>query len=408
MQHELQKDPSIVEKLAFSGPNVEVWWDSSPLVFPNWAERVLHEAPAEERDTLAAQIKRLYDPENPTATLFRGVTTNPPLSLAAIHDDPTRWQTWINEYLKTHPQADEEEVAWNLYKEVVIRGAKAFQPLFEASGYRYGHISAQVYPRAAFDEKTMLAQALELSTLAPNVMIKCPGSAEGIRVIRQLTARGIPTNSTLCFVVPQFVAVAEAVLEGLAEARANGVDLTRWRSVVTDMSARWEDAAEFKQQTQEAGIDLTVELKRYASVAVFKAAHRLFRQRGYPSKMLICSLRLGPKVNGEQRVWHLEHIAGADAVFTLPPVYIAGLLKEVNAIDLHNTIWDETPREVMEQLEKIPYFTRAIRPDGYTTAEFNSLEPLMSTFKEFSGATEKMIDFVGTYMKARAHEYEGA
>ena len=199
----------------------------------------------------------------------------------------------------------------------------------------------------------------------------------------------------------QFVAVAEAVLAGLIEARANGVDLTRWRSVVTDMSARWEDASGFKKQAQEAGLELTPEMQRYASIEVFKQAHRLFRRRAYPSKMLICSLRLGPLVNGEQRVWHLEHTAGADAVFTLPPGYIGQLLKEVNHVDLKNSIWDSTPPDILRQLEKVPYFTRALTPDGYTHEEFNTLEPLLSTFNEFSGATEKMIGFVRDYMGAR-------
>ena len=74
------------------------------------------------------------------------------------------------------------------------------------------------------------------------------GACEGLTVLRRLTAQDVPTNCTLAYVVPQFVAVAEAVHSGLLQARTHGVDPTRWRSVVTDMCARWENAPEFEAQ----------------------------------------------------------------------------------------------------------------------------------------------------------------
>ena len=83
-------------------------------------------------------------------------------------------------------------------------------------------------------------------------MVKVPGSREGIPVLRELTKRGISTNCTLAYTVPQFVAVAEAVDAGLSEARSSDVDLTGWKSVVTDMSARWEAAPEFVTEATES------------------------------------------------------------------------------------------------------------------------------------------------------------
>ena len=50
-------------------------------------------------------------------------------------------------------------------------------------------------------------------------MVKCPGTAEGIRVLRRLTAMGIATNCTLAFTLPQFVSVMDAVHSGLTEAK---------------------------------------------------------------------------------------------------------------------------------------------------------------------------------------------
>ena len=86
---------SVVERLAAVNPGTEIWWDSSPLVYETWRENMLEAVAAEERDELEAALLRLWDPGYPEATLFRGVTTNPPLSLAAMRDDPERWATWI-------------------------------------------------------------------------------------------------------------------------------------------------------------------------------------------------------------------------------------------------------------------------------------------------------------------------
>jgi transaldolase len=385
---------SILENLMHTSPRLEIWWDSSPLVFPNWQKQLLSQVPEERKPILKEQLGRLYDPENPAATLFRGVTTNPPLSLNAILNDPERWKGWIREYISKHPGSSVETVFWELYKVIVLLGAETFLPVFENSGYCYGHLSGQVDPRAAFDGDKMLAQALELSALAPNVMVKIPGTTEGIKVIREITARGIPTNATMCYVIPQFVAVAEAVQAGILEARKNGVDLKHWRSVVTQMSARWEDAPILKEQATQAGFELSVEHKRWGSISIFKRAHEIFHQRAYPSKMLICSLRLGPEVDGETRVWHLEETAGADAVFTLPPGYISDLFLKAGHIKFEPKIRKEAPASYLEDLRKTAYFNQGIEENGYAVSEFNTIPPLQSTFTEFCGATEKMVDFV--------------
>lgn len=391
---------SVVERLLNTSSDLEVWWDSSPLVYASWAEKMICSAPPEKRPLLKAQLQRLYDPANPADTLFRGVTTNPPLSLAAMQQHPGRWSNWILEYCYQNPDHSIEEVFWALYKEIVFLGAQTFQPVFEKTGYRYGYLSGQVDPRCFFDGETMLQQALELSALAPNVMIKIPGTQTGLGVLRELTRRGIPTNCTAAYTVPQFLAVAEAVQAGLLEARATGVDLTRWRSVVTYMSARWENAAEFDSQAHQAGLELSPEERRWAGVAIFKQAQRLFRQRAYPSKMLICSVRMGPVVNGSLRSWHLEETAGADAVFTLPPSFLTEMFTQGEHLHFEPRIWQDIPTHIQEKLERLPYFVQAYQADGLSETQFDSLPPLVSTYHEFSAATQKMVNFVASHMPA--------
>jgi transaldolase len=300
-----------------------------------------------------------------------------------------------------HPNDDVEHVFWQLYKEIVRRGAEMLLPLFEASGYRYGFLSGQLDPRNLFDKVKMLEQAQELTELGPNIMVKVPGSYEGMEVLRTLTARGVSTNCTLGYTVPQYMTVAKTVQDGILEARANGVDMTRWRSVITAMNARWENASIFDEQAKAAGVTLTPEHKIMASSAIFKHAYRLCRARAYPSKMLICSVRTGPVVDGKRRIWHLEETAGADAVFTLPLVFYGELYRDffdAPEIQFVPAIWRDIPAAYWDDLRKIPYFVQSFEEDGIRPEDFNTIQPLLNTFKEFSAATEEMVSFVRELM----------
>ena len=82
---------NLFERLVDVSPGMEIWWDSSPVIFDNWCKKMLEKAGAQDREELSRQFARMYDEKNPQAQLFRGVTTNPPLSLQAIQDDPAYW-----------------------------------------------------------------------------------------------------------------------------------------------------------------------------------------------------------------------------------------------------------------------------------------------------------------------------
>ncbi len=385
---------SVAEKLWEVNPESEIWWDSSPLIYENWRKKMMEEA--SDKEEMRAWLDRLYSEDNqPEDNLFRGVTTNPPLSFNAIKDDPDYWSNWIDEYVQENGNKDTEVVFWETYKEIVKRGAKTYLPTFEASNYKYGMISGQVDPRIRHDADKMFAQGVELHALSPNVMIKVPGTAEGYQVIRRLTAKGIPTNNTLSFMISQFVACMNAVTEGIKEAKANGVDLSKWRSVITAMSSRFGELGDLEKDAQEKDIELSESDLRWAEIAVFKKACRLVEENSaYPGKMLLCSMRMSPVFDGDVRSWHIEKVAGADAVYTCPPPYLEGLFFKGNHIEFSNQIHDPVPQDVMDKLMKIPYFAKGYAEDGYTAEEFNQYPALLATAKQFSGATQEMVDFV--------------
>jgi transaldolase len=395
----MKKSP--LERLMETHPGLEIWWDSSPLIYSIWAEELLKKVSPGRAGDLQEQLRRLYDPEHPEKALFRGVTTNPPLSLQVIRTREAFMTAMVDELIEKNPCADKETLFWATYKEIVRRGAEMYLGVFQRSQYRYGYLSGQVDPRALRDKEKMIAQALELASLSPNVMIKVPGSKEGYEVIKVLTSKGISTNNTLTFVLPQLMACAKAVKEGLEIAKQHGVDLTRWRSVITHMAARYGDLGDLRKEAGSLNIELSEADVRWAELAIFKKAYRLVKERGYSSKMLICSMRISPIMNGKKHCWHLEKVAGGDIVFTCPPAFIEGVFESMNGTEFRPQIEEEIPRDVLDKLMRIPYFEKAYHEDGLKPEEFNTHPALVATATEFSKATEGMVDFVAKRLAAK-------
>ena len=397
------EEKNLLEKLEEISPGMEIWWDSSPVIFDNWCRKMLDKAAPENREIIQRQFDRMFDTSAPENQLFRGVTTNPPLSLQAIQDDPPYWEKVARQIIADNPGIDTETLFWSLYKKVVKRGSDMYLPLFEKTGYKEGYLSGQVDPRSVFDKEAMLNQALEIAAINPNVMIKVPGSKEGYEVIEELTARGISTNNTLTFILPQLVDCAKTVMKGLERAKANNVDLSQWRSVITHMESRYGDLGGLRDFAAEKGITLDEGDVRMAELAIFRKAYKYLEDNNLPSKMLSCSLRLGPTVDGKTRIWHLEGKTGASIVVTCPPPFIDQVMNfegEKDIVYEADQIHADIPKDVMEKLMQIPYFERAYSEDGYTRDEYNSHPALQRTASQFSKATEEMVAFAANCLEA--------
>ncbi len=393
----------VLERLQEANMAAEIWWDSSPLVYRNWAKGVIEKAPAVKQESWKVQLRRLFDPENPGGTLFRGVTTNPPLSLAAVKDNPGFWSDYVRSLIRENPDKGVEGIFWMTYKKVVEKGAQFFLPVWEKSKHAYGYISGQVDPRDCYNSDLMLRQALDIAQISPNVMIKVPGTREGYEVIEQLTARGIATNNTLAFTVPQFLACMESVERGLNRAKKEKVDLSRWRSVITHMSARYGTLGDLKAQAESRGIELTEVDIRWAELSIFKRAYAILQERKHPSKMLMCSMRISPPMDdGTQASWHIEKIAGGDVVYTCPPGYILELMGVEDRMKPFNpeAIHEGPPKPILEKLMRLPYFVQAYERDGMTREELNKQGALVATAAEFSKATRTTVDFVAQQFQA--------
>jgi transaldolase len=395
-----------LEQLAATNPDSEIWWDSSPLIFPSWREETLAKAPAGKLAEWTAQLDRFYDAEaiasNGTMG-FRGVTTNPPLSLQAIKLDPELWAAEIKKIARDNPGLDYEGVYWAMYLDLVKKGAKAILPVFEKSGGKYGFLSGQVDPRFVRDGAKMLAQGLQIAAQGRNVMVKLPGSKEGYEVLEELTARGISTNNTTSFTVAQYTRCRAAVSAGLLRAKAAGVDLSNWRSVITHMSSRLGQLGDWATEAKARGIDLSLPEIRDGEEAVLKRAYWHGKETGHPSKMLQCSMRVEKdERTGKTVSRHIQDFAGSDMVYTCPPSYIAGLMAVQDELEPFDAkaIEREPNKASLEKLLKLPSFRQAYEFDGMWPDQFAQFGAFQATATEFAAATRQTVDFVRMTLEA--------
>jgi len=396
---------NVLEKLAATNPDCEIWWDSSPLIFPSWKTDTLAKAPEGKAAEWEEQLTRLMDHETIEAegTMgFRGVTTNPPLSLQAIKLHPEMWTKHIKEVAAANPQMGVEEVYWTIYLELVRKGAEAIRPVYDKSGGKYGMLSGQVDPRFVTDGARMLAQGLTIAAQGENVMVKLPGSKEGYEVLEELTARGISTNNTTSFTVAQYMRCMAAVTAGLQRARAAGVDLSKWRSVITHMSSRLAQLGDWKKEADARGIALSIEEMRDGEEAVLKRAYHWGKDNNHPSKMLQCSMR----VEKDERIGkivsrHIQDFAGSDMVYTCPPSYIAQLMENEEALGEFDPQAINRPAnpDSVAKLMKLPSFRQAYEFDGMTPDQFSQYGSFQATATEFAAATRQTVDFVRMVME---------
>lgn len=396
---------NVLEQLAATNPDAEIWWDSSPLIYPSWEQETLAKAPEGKRADWTAQLERLYDDETikREGTMgFRGVTTNPPLSLQAIKLAPELWAAEIRKIAAQNPGHDYERVYWAMYLDLVKKGADAIRPVWDKSNGKYAWLSGQVDPRYVTDGDKMLAQGLTIAEMGDNVMVKLPGSKQGYEVLEELTARGISTNNTTSFTVPQYLRCMAAVSAGLLRAKAAGVDLSKWRSVITHMSARLGELSDWKREAAARGIELSLSEIRDGEEAVLKRAYHYGKKIGHPSKMLQCSMRVEKDDRtGKTVSRHIQDFGGSDMVYTCPPGYIAGLMEVEDVLDPFDphAIDREPNKASIEKLMKLPSFRQAYEYDGMTPDQFAHFGSFKATETEFASATRQTVDFVRMTME---------
>src|SRR5436190_9868314 len=170
-----------------------------------------------------------------------GATSNPVIVSAVVKADPKTWTPVLDATIAANGTATEDEIAWLLIEEIGRQAAKILAPVHEQTCGRQGYLSMQVSPKFHANAERMIEHGRALAALAPNIAIKVPSTAAGVRAAEELVALGINVNATVSFTVSQAVIVAEAFERGLDRAQKSGADMSRLHPWMTLMVGRLDD-----------------------------------------------------------------------------------------------------------------------------------------------------------------------
>jgi transaldolase / glucose-6-phosphate isomerase len=147
-----------------------------------------------------------------------GVTSNPTIFEKAI-DGSNDYTDQIEEIRRQSPDLPAREVYERLVVQDIQGVADILEEVYERTDGRDGYVSVEVSPGVAHDTNATIQEARHLWAAVgrPNLMIKVPGTVEGVPAVRALTAEGINVNITLLFGQEMYEAVALAYIEGLED-----------------------------------------------------------------------------------------------------------------------------------------------------------------------------------------------
>jgi transaldolase len=315
-----------------------------------------------------------------------GATCNPVIVLGVLKKEMSDWKDRIQGLIADLPTATEDEIAWQLVREISITGAALLRPIFDAHGGKNGRLSIQTDPRLFRDSQAIVDQAVEFSQLAPNMIVKIPVTSAGIPAIEEATYRGISINATVCFSLPQCVAVAEAVERGLTRREREGKDISRMGPVCTIMVGRLDDW--LKVLVEKDNIAIDPGYLEWAGVAVFKKTYKLFRERGYRLRLLSAAFR---------NHMHWSEMIGGDVVIS--PPYSWQVRFNASDIEVRSRIDDPVDPKIVDELtRKFTDFRRAYTEGGITVEEFNSFGPTRRTLRQFISACHDLDALVRDFM----------
>jgi transaldolase len=303
-----------------------------------------------------------------------GATCNPVIVLGVLKQELAVWKARIGALINESPPATEDQIGWQLVREMSIQAAKVLEPVFHAQHGKNGRLSIQTDPRLFRDSQAILEQTIEFSKLAPNMIVKIPATSAGIPAIEEATYRGVSINATVSFTLPQAIAVAEAVERGLKRREREGKEIASMGPVCTIMVGRLDDWLKVLAERQNISIDPGY--LEWAGVAVLKKAYRIFRERGYRTRLLSAAFR---------NHMHWSEFIGGDLVIS--PPYVWQVRFNASDIEVRPRIDEPVREEIQRELtKKFVDYRRASTEQGLSIEEFDSFGPTRRTLRQFISA----------------------
>ena len=214
-----------------------------------------------------------------------------------------------------------EEIFFGLALDDLTRAADLFRPVYDATDGGDGFVSLEVSPELAYDASVTLSEASRLWARGgrPNLLIKIPGTPEGLGAIEDAIFAGIPINVTLLFSPAQYLACAEAYTRGVERRIAAGLP-AYVPSVASLFISRWDGAVKGKVPADlDLQLGLAVGRRAYADAVTFFASARwtaLIAAGARPQRLLFAST--GTKDPTASPTLYVTGLAAPNTVNTIP------------------------------------------------------------------------------------------
>ncbi|MBN9598154.1 MAG: bifunctional transaldolase/phosoglucose isomerase [Afipia sp.] len=266
----------------------------------------------------------------------RGVTSNPAIFEKAIGSGD-EYDGAVSALLKKHDRsvADLYEA---LAVEDIQNAADVLRPVYDALHGDDGYVSLEVSPYLARDTEGTLAEARHLwrAVKRDNLMVKVPGTAEGLPAIEKLTAEGLSINITLLFSQAVYAQVLDAYISGLETFVAKGGDPRKVASVASFFVSRIDSAVDKQLDDRIAAANdedqkaRLAALKGKVAIANAKLAYQHYKKviaserwkaleaKGARVQRLLWA-STGTKNKAYRDVLYVEELIGPDTVNTVPP-----------------------------------------------------------------------------------------
>jgi transaldolase/glucose-6-phosphate isomerase len=338
---------------------------------------------------------------------LRGMTSNPSIFEKAIADSHL-----YDDMLKSlGSRADLD--ATSRYEQIAIRdiqdAADMLRPVYQSSEFRDGYISLEVSPLLALETQKTIDEGRRLwkAVNRENVMIKVPGTAEGLPAIRQLIGDGININVTLLFAQEVYEKVTEAYIAGLEDLAKRGGNLKKMAGVASFFISRIDTLVdsmiEDKLKTTKDAQTQTLLKSLLGKVAIangkltYQRYQRIFsgpRWEALASKgaqtQRVLWASTSTKNPAYRDVMYVEELIGPDTVDTMPPATVDAFRDHGR---LRNSLAEDVAgaQKVMDDLAKagisIKEVTTRLTTDG--------VKLFADAFHQLLAAVEKSIQLKG-------------
>ncbi len=276
----------------------------------------------------SGELKRLIDDDG-----LKGMTSNP-----AIFEKAIAGSQDYDEAIRAMVRQDKSVL--DIYHDLTVAdvqmAADAFRPLYDRVDGQDGFVSLEVNPHLARNTEGTIAEARQLwaAVNRPNILIKVPGTPEGLPAITRLISEGINVNVTLLFGLPRYEKVAEAYIAGLEARLAQGHSLTRLASVASFFLSRIDVLLDPQLEKMAAAGNPQAKaakgLEGEVAIASAKLAYVIYKRLFESDRFKALAVKgartqrvlwasTSTKNPNYSDVKYVEPLIGPDTVNTLPP-----------------------------------------------------------------------------------------